>query len=176
MANGDGRHKKTFSVGRGAKPIRGGCGWCQVLYPLNFLQIASKWIIYSSISRKWPRVHTAHGMMGLIFIGHVAKFPANIIFKRNNLKSLWMREVLASQICNSFAIITESASGQALHWPGQHVGQELEAELDVVELLLEAGESLLDHVLPAVHVRHNLVHGILGLKCIMNKRWSENCA
>lgn len=52
-------HKKTVSAGRGAKPIWGCCGWCQDFYPLNFLQIASKWIIYSSISRKWPRVHTA---------------------------------------------------------------------------------------------------------------------
>lgn len=28
------------------------------LYPWNFLPIASKWGIYSSISRKWPRVHS----------------------------------------------------------------------------------------------------------------------
>ena len=31
--------------------------------------------------------------------------------------------------------------------PGEHVGQELEGELDVVELLLEAGQPLLDQVL-----------------------------
>ena len=48
--------------------------------------------------------------------------------------------------------------------PGQHVGKELETELNVVEFLLEAGEPLLDHVLPAVHVRHDFVHGILRLK------------
>ena len=68
--------------------------------------------------------------------------------------------------------------------PGEHVGQELEGELDVVELLLEAGQPLLDQVLgsqsevsiveagpitahlAAVHVRHDLVHGVLGLQTV----------
>ena len=69
--------------------------------------------------------------------------------------------------------------------PGEHVGQELEGELDVVELLLEAGEPLLDEVLDsqsevsivetagpitahlaAVHIRHDLVHRVLGLQAV----------
>mgnify|MGYP001286234734 CR=1 FL=1 len=53
--------------------------------------------------------------------------------------------------------------------PGQHVGQQLEAELDVVELLLEAAESLLDHVLTTVHIGHYLIHRVLSLKWSVNK-------
>ena len=53
--------------------------------------------------------------------------------------------------------------------PGQHVGEQLEAELDVVELLLEAAESLLDHVLATVHIGHDLIHRVLSLKWSVNK-------
>ena len=48
--------------------------------------------------------------------------------------------------------------------PGEHVWEELQGQLDVVEFLLQAGQSLLYHVLPAVDVTHDLVHGVLSLK------------
>ena len=68
--------------------------------------------------------------------------------------------------------------------PGQHVWQELERQLDIVEFFLQASQSLLNDILsgnnyqdqlniltsldgwtvPAVHVAHNLVDRVLGLK------------
>ena len=42
--------------------------------------------------------------------------------------------------------------------PGEKVRQHLQGELDGGELLLQAGQPLLHDVLPAVHVRHDLVH------------------
>ncbi len=42
--------------------------------------------------------------------------------------------------------------------PGEEVGQELEGNLDVGELVLQRGHPVLHDVLPAVHVAHDLVH------------------
>ncbi len=48
--------------------------------------------------------------------------------------------------------------------PGEEVGQELEGDLDVGELVLQRGHPVLHDVLPAVHVAHDLVHRVLRLE------------
>ena len=103
--------------------------------------------------------------LGLTFTRQVAKFEAN------TLTEFKISEMLASQNdisfllphVNELRLVLTTDHCQLL--PGEEVRQQLEAELDVAELLLKAGQALLDHVLPTVHIRDDLVHRVLSLKC-----------